>query len=229
MRISIPTLILVTGLAAPALAQEELAEPEAGDVGTPEGGDMGGDTAAPAEDGAMPADAADASTGGAEKPISVKLMLGYGLSLEGDDPGPDNPWGLGFGVGGGYNLNEIYLGARFIYYLGSSEDVPMAGEFGVNLWELGIEGGYDIDAGGVTIRPGVGLGLANVSVDVPAVMGIALGSASETYFFLAPGVGAFFDVTDSIFLGLDLRLQLVFGDPDMVKGLPILAHGGMRF
>ena len=43
------------------------------------------------------------------------------------------------------------------------------------------------------------------------------------------GKAALFDVSDSIFLGAEARFQMVFADPDMVKALIFLAHGGMRF
>lgn len=220
--------LAMCGLSTAAMAQEEPAaeEPVAEEpmvADDPMAGDVG-DTAA---EGDVP------PAGDVDKPISVKLLLGYGLSLEGDDPGPDNPWGLGFGLGGGYNLGQIYLGARFVYYLGSSEEVGGM-DFGFNFWELGIEGGYDVDLGGAILRPGLGIGLANLAFDLPTVAGVDL-SSSDMYLYIAPGVGVQFDVSDSIFLGLEARFKMVFGedmgtgDSKMVKGLILLASGGMRF
>ena len=226
--------LAMSGLSATAFAQEEpaadptaaepvAADPTAGDTGGDMGGEATTDDAAPVED----------AGGGAEKPISVKLLLGYGLSLEGDNPGPDNPWGLGFGLGGGYNLDQIYLGARFVYYLGSSETVAGT-DFGLNFWELGLEGGYDVDLGGAVLRPGIGLGLANFAFDGPTIAGIDT-SDSKMYLYIAPGVGVQFDVSDDIFLGAEARFKMVFGedqatgDSKMLKGLILLASGGMRF
>jgi hypothetical protein len=220
MRTNLSTVLMAMGLllfAPSAFAQDEMpADPEAGDTG-----DIGGETGEVGTEGDLQAEppAEEAGGSGVAKPISVGLLLGYGISLE--DGG--NAWGLGFGLRGGYNIDAIYLGARFIYYLGDSEDIPAtaftpAMETSVNIWELGIEGGYDVDAGGITIRPGLGVGIASVSVDAGGL------SASETYLMLAPGVGI-----HSIFLGLDVRFQLIFGDPDVVKGLPIFANVGMRF
>jgi hypothetical protein len=207
-------------LAPSAFAQDELPEdPESGDIGTETGeigteGDVGSE--APAE---------DVSGTGVAKPISVGLLLGYGISLE---DGDQNPWGLGFGLRGGYNIDAIYLGVRFVYYLGDSEDVPAtmftpAMEASFNIWELGIEGGYDVPAGPLTVRPGLGLGIASVNAEVLGV------SNSETYLMIAPGVSLLYDVSDSIFVGLDVRFQLIFGDPDTVKSLPLFANVGMRF
>jgi hypothetical protein len=211
--------LALVGLPAVALAQDEPApegDPAADPMADPTEGDtgeLGGDVSA--EGDAVPVE--DAGSGD-DKPISAKLLLGYGLDLE---SGSGNPWGLGFGVGGGYNLDEIYLGVRFIYYLGEDP---------VNVWELGIEGGYDVDLGGATLRPGLGLGLANWSFSTPAIPPlIPAMSASEMYLYIAPGVAGLFDVTDSIFLGAEARFQMVFADPDMVKALILLAHAGMRF
>lgn len=218
--------LAMCGFSASALAQDDpaadpaavdpaadpAADPTAGDMG---GGDMGGEgDAAPVE---------EAGGDGADKPISVKLLLGYGLDLE---DGSGNPWGLGFGLGGGYNLDQIYLGARFVYYLGESTDVTVLGmtfESTANIWELGIEGGYDVDLGGAVLRPGLGLGVASFSVETNGV------SASDTNLYIAPGVGVQFDVSDSIFLGAEARFQMIFADPDMIKALTLLASGGMRF
>jgi hypothetical protein len=74
---------------------------------------------------------------GPDKKGSVGLLLGYGIGFD-----EVNVWGFGLGVRGGYNLNQIYLGGRFVYNFGESTDVLLA-ESTFNMWELGIEGGYD--------------------------------------------------------------------------------------
>jgi len=200
--------MVVLGFAGTALAQDW------------EGGDV-----APAEESSAPSE--EATVGGGDKPISVGLLLGYGISFE-DGP---NIWGLGFGLRGGYNIDAIFLGARFVYYLGESEEV-LGAEFSANLWELGIEGGYDIPVGPVIIRPGLGLGIANVSIDVeasPLVAAAGGGSASETNPYLALGGSVLYDIDEQFFVGGDMRLQFVFGDGGDGTALIILANGGMRF
>jgi len=156
-----------------------------------------------------------AEVGGGGKPISVGLLLGYSLSLE-DGP---NPFGVGLGVRGGYNLDAIFLGARFVYYLGESN---------FNIWELGIEGGYDIAAGPVVIRPGLGLGIANLTVEIPRFAGFGGGSVSSTEVYFAPGASVLYDINDAFFIGGELRFMFVLSDPTY-KALSILANGGMRF
>jgi hypothetical protein len=204
---------LVLGFTGTALAQD----PEAGDVEpVEESGSL--------EESSTPGLSDEGSR--AAKPISVGLLLGYGISLE-----EGNPWGLGFGLRGGYNIDAIFLGARFVYYLGESEE---AGGFEAssNIWELGIEGGYDLAAGPVIIRPGVGLGLANFSVSAefpdPFGTGTTTVDESEMYLYLALGCSVLYDIDDTFFIGGDLRFQIVMAD-ESANALIILANGGMRF
>lgn len=206
----------------PEAGATEATPPEGGD---PMGGDMGAGEAAPAEAPAEEPAAEEVPADGGDKPISVGLLLGYGLDLE---SGTGNPWGLGFGLGGGYTLDMgLYLGARFIYYLGDSATIPTglgtSISVDINIWELGVEGGYDIAMEKLHIRPGLGLGIASAGSSAGGV------STSDMYLYIAPGAALLYDVTDSVFVGADVRLQLVLADPDMIKALIFLANGGMRF
>ena len=170
---------------------------------------------------------AEATTPAApDKPISAGLFLGFGTDL-GED---FNPWGFGFGVRGGYNLNQIYLGARFLYHLGSSYGSGLT-EFSTNLWELSLEGGYDLlVADRLTVRPSLGLGIINfiTSTDNDALGITGSPSSSDAKLLLAPGVTLLYDVTPDIFVGGELRLPLALGGGSVV-GLNIYATGGMRF
>jgi hypothetical protein len=217
MRISVCSVVLAFAsclVASSTFAQDETVDPEAGDVSTAQTASVEAST-----EGEATTAGVGSSTGRA-KPISAGLFLGYGISLE-DGP---NPWGFGFGLRGGYNIDAIYLGARFLYYLG---------EDSFNVWELGIEGGYDFAVSEqFVIRPQLGLGIANLSVDIPefTIMGATVGggSASSTDVYLAPGVSGIYDVNDSVFVGAEARLKVVFGD-ETVKAITLLATGGMRF
>lgn len=161
------------------------------------------------------------------KPISAALLLGFGTDL-GED---GNPYGLGLGVRGGYNLDRLYLGGVFIFHLGSSYEAPTAGfgaaEWDVNIWQFGGEVGYDfylMDR--FTLRPSVILGIAGLSSssDTP----LYGGSFSDTKLILSLGATALYDVTPDIFVGGDLRFPLVLGGGSFL-GLAIYATGGMRF
>ncbi len=202
-------------VAAPALAQEE------GDTGT---ADVSAETnlettaiAEPVEEGADNSEVADA------RPISVALLLGYGLDLGGT--GTINPFGLGFGVRGGYNFDEIYIGGRFMFFLGGSEDFP-GGSVSFNVMTIGVEGGYDFDVSGITIRPELGLGLALSSSETPTVVGTV--DSSSTDLYIAPGVSVLGCITDSIFVGGNLSIPIIFAGSGY-QGLEILATAGMRF
>ena len=211
---------VLLGMACPVMAQD--AAPEGDAMGGEPAAAPAADTAAPAEGGEAAASTEDigASEGPAKK-ISAGLLLGYGISLESGK----NPFGLGIGVRGGYNLGAIYLGARFVYSIGEDP---------VTSWDLGIEGGYDLSMGDkLTLRPQLGLGIDNMTVDVPSVTvpgvgSVGGGSSSSSEFYIAPGASVIYDVTDDIFLGGEVRLQLITSDP-MYKALTIYANGGMRF
>ncbi|MGD8863584.1 MAG: hypothetical protein PVI30_26455 [Myxococcales bacterium] len=211
------SLVLMMALALSCFASSALAQDEFDEMAEdPEAG-FGGEASVESEGEGLAGDDETPSTAGSEKPFSAGLLLGYGISLE--DGG--NLWGLGFGVRGGYNIDEIFIGARFVYYLGEDP---------VNLWELGIEGGYDLAVGdNLTVRPGLGLGLANVTVDIPTIAGFGGGSASETYFYIAPGASLLYDINEKFFIGGEGRFQLVLSDPDSVKAITLLVNGGMRF
>lgn len=217
MRISVCSVMLAFAsclVASSTFAQDETVDPEAGDVTTAE-------TASVEASGEGDASAAvGGSTGGPAKPISAGLFLGYGISLEDGL----NPWGFGFGIRGGYNIDQIFLGVRFLYFLGEDP---------VNIWELGVEGGYDVPvAEKFVVRPQLGLGLANISVSIPefTVMGVSVGggSASSTEFYLAPGVSGIYDVNESVFIGAEARFKIVLAD-ETAKAITLLATGGMRF
>ncbi len=201
---------LLLSMAGTAMGQDGAGDATGGDA-----------TTAPAEPVAAPSpseaaassDTAAASTG---KKISAGLLLGYGFST---DSGSGNPWGLGFGVRGGYNLDKIFLGGRFVYYLG---------EKSVNIWELGLEGGYDVAvADKLTVRPGIGLGLANISTPSVTILGTTVGGG-ETDAYIALGGSLLYDVAPDIFVGVDLRYQHIFVTGG-ANALTLLATGGMRF
>jgi hypothetical protein len=165
---------------------------------------------------------------GPEKKISVGLLLGYGISFE-----DQNGWGVGLGVRGGYNLNQIFLGARFVYQLGETYEAGFGGitlaEATINLWEVGVEGGYDLlVAEKLTIRPEVGLGIATRVASSGGELLGELVSGTTTNPYLALGASGLYDLTSEFFLGLDARIQLILGDGSPAA-LVLLINGGMRF
>lgn len=166
----------------------------------------------------------------AAKPFSAGLLLDFGTDL-GEDA---NPWGFGFGVRGGYSLDRMYLGVRFLYQLGTSVDVVSSGlntiEISYNSWELSAEGGYDfLLQPKLTLRPSLLLGVVTlISGSDDVVFGGETASGSDPKLLISPGASILYDITPDIFAGGDLRLPLVIGGGSIL-GLVIYANGGIRF
>jgi hypothetical protein len=211
-------------------AEEEQAEdeeaPPGDDVG--QGADderpPGDEPTAPEEPVAADPDA-EAASSGHPNPISAALLLGMGFSVE---TGSDdvNPWGFGLGLRGGYNLDDFFIGARFVYHLGETVEVTRFGTLGeprmedvtANLLQFGVEAGYDIHAGStVVLRPQFGIGFAVVS-----------GERDQTSVFIAPGVSVLFEVSPKFFVGVEGQYQLVATEIS-ISGIVALANIGMRF
>jgi opacity protein-like surface antigen len=166
----------------------------------------------------------------ANKP-QVAADLGYGI-WTGD--GDTNGYGLGLGVNGGYTLDMgLYVGARFDYFFGGSQDVPGVASVSYGIWNLMAEAGYDIGIGdSMLVRPQLGLGLATAHGETcitnPLVGGQVCDSSSEGKFAVAPG-GTFLYNLGGPFVGATLRYEHVFVDNGNADGLLINATGGMAF
>lgn len=171
--------------------------------------------------------AAATYTGAAQAGVdggSAGLLLGYGFK---------DGVGLGFGARGGYTFPfNLYLGGTFVYHLGKSESTP-AGDVSVNIMYLGLEGGYDIEAGPVVVRPYLGLGdvIAHASVPCVTIPGagcIGGGSDSAGHFGVWPGATVIYPI-DNFFVGGDARFVVVTGDNVDFNAFSIFATGGMKF
>jgi hypothetical protein len=162
---------------------------------------------------------------GAEKrPISLGLLLGYGVYL-GD--GDVNPYGVGLGVRGGYTLDMgLYLGAQFVYFLGESESAAGM-ETSFNVMTLALEGGYYIGVGPVIIRPSLllGLGITSFSMSGGPIAGMDVDDSSND-FLLGPGASVIYPI-DMFFIGGDLRFDIIMAD-ETETGMTIMVNGGVN-
>jgi hypothetical protein len=157
------------------------------------------------------------------KGFRIGALIGYGASLE-----DANPWGPGFGLQAVYDLGAFVIGARFVYYVGETVEIPKIDAFEdvigsesatINVWELGIDAGVDLALSpAVTLRPGLGLGFAS----------LARGSSSELNGAVSPGLALLFAATDSFYVGVDARFQVVTASPEAFKALIFLAAAGVR-
>jgi hypothetical protein len=118
---------------------------------------------------------------------------------------PLNPYGLGVGLRGGVTLPaSLYLGASFDYFFGESETIAGI-ETSVSLLQLMAHLGYDLGVGPFTLRPSLGLGLAEVS-------GEALGfENSESDFVASPGA-EFLIGLGLLSVSAEARYNKVFAD-----------------
>ncbi len=167
--------------------------------------------------GAAPAHADESPTAGHG---SVAGLLGYGFK-DGVD--------LGLGVRGGYTLPmNLYLGGTFVYHLGKSYDTGF-GSAKTNLYYFGVEGGYDVPAGPVVVRPYLGLGAATAKATIPAITFPGVGStpessASSTKFGVWPGATVLYPVGPA-FIGADARFLIVSD----FNAFSLFATGGVQF
>jgi len=173
----------------------------------------------------------DDAAADAPKPISVALLAGYGHGF--DLPLDINPFGIGFGVRGGYNFDALYVGARFMFFLGESKELVGA-EVSANAITLGLEAGYDLSLyrDVLFFRPELGVGLVVAAAEAMAAgvagqPGDSIDDSSEDVY-IAPGFALFVRVGERSFLGMDVQLPIISVDDPVVE-LTILGTAGMRF
>ncbi|MEO8180187.1 MAG: outer membrane beta-barrel protein [Deltaproteobacteria bacterium] len=93
-----------------------------------------------------------------------------------------NPYGAGLGLRLGVTLPAaLYLGGSFAYFFGESEQAVLGLEQSRSVLQVMAHVGYDLGFGPVTLRPQLGLGLAQAHSEVGDL------SDSESDFALAPG------------------------------------------
>jgi hypothetical protein len=151
--------------------------------------------------GAAPAHAEESPTAGH---ASVAALLGYGFK---------DYVNVGLGVRGGYTLPmNLYVGGTFVYHLGKSVDTG-AGSAKTNIYYFGVEGGYDIAAGPVVVRPYLGLGPATARSTIPA-FNFGAGfttpetTVTDTKLALWPGATVLYPLGPA-FVGGDARFLIV--------------------
>lgn len=193
-------------------------------------------TAALAED-AKPA-AAAASTSDPGMKISAAALVGFGVNNAAPDGASEsfNIYGLGFGVRAGVSLpSNLYVGGTFVYHLGKSQEAgtgAFAVKSTVGMQYYGVEAGYNIASGGMTIRPYLGLGQAKPHAEV-CVGSVCSSGDYKSEIYIAPGAAFLFNVGTSMFAGVDARMvRIMTGDGDKGKAssLPsVFGTVGMNF
>jgi hypothetical protein len=176
------------------------------------------------------------SSGVDEGHFSAAALFGFGFSLGGPDfplRGSQNIYGFGFGARGGYVFpNHLYAGAKFLYYLGHTEDYTIQGggtaSISGKLWTLVAEAGYQFEWDAIRLRPFLGLGIANVTGGT--IVGNQSSSSSTAYFAIQPGATfeySFSGPAPGPFIGADVHFSISTGSN--TSGLVFLATGGYRW
>jgi hypothetical protein len=139
-------------------------------------------------------------------------------------------YNIGIGARGGVTLPmSLYLGGTILYHLGKTTSDSGA-DFKANIWYFGGEGGYDIGAGPLTIRPYLGLGYANLRASAPDVCALGAcvgGSYSDGKLAFWPGVTGLVGL-GSLFVGADLRYVLLV-DAEDANAFSAFATLGVNF
>ena len=163
---------------------------------------------------ALADDAPGASSGG----LSAAVLAGDGFK---------DGLNLGFGARVGYNIDKIYVGGTFVYHLGKSTDLGY-GTAKSNVYYYGVEGGYDVPAGPVVIRPYLGIGMATAKVTIPGFSAYGISfpdqTASDSKVAFWPGATVLYPLGGA-FVGADLRY---FNVSDFA-GLSAFLTAGMKF
>ena len=168
---------------------------------------------APETTAATPASEPSANSDLRRHPVSVELLVGFGIGnvfrhprVYGDVV---NPYALGVGVRAGYTLPmNLYLGATFIYHNGYT--VPFFGGPTYRINPLGVESGYGFNMGPIVLRPFFGLGLGLYSAFTNSG-GNPNNPSSGAKFALWPGVLALYNINNQIVVGADIRYTIVTG------------------
>lgn len=156
---------------------------------------------------------------------SAALLVGEGFK---------DGYNFGLGARAGFTLPmNVYVGGTFVYHLGRTEPAP-GGEFKANVLYFGAEGGYELGAGPLTVRPYMGLGYASASASRPPdCTGLVCGavqSNSEGVGAIWPGVTAIFPL-GNFFVGGDVRYVILLGSDKVDNGnaFSIFVTGGTTF
>lgn len=208
--------------------------------------EVAGPAAQPEPAPAAPMPAAEPERAAAAPPSPPRLwsaaaLLGVGVTFDNTVAGV-NPLGFGFGVRGDYRiLPEWSLGARLLYFVGGSVELPSV-EVSMQSWLLALEGAYVAQLDAVTIQPGLALGLHQRETDSresflsPASEPTLIAPANSSRFglYVAPGVNVSVPLAlatpalEPFNLGADVRLDLVFGE-HVSSNLQLLVQAGVLF
>jgi hypothetical protein len=149
--------------------------------------------------------------------VSVTASGLYGVDTTSGDPGV-NGFGLGLAAEAGVTLpGSLYLGASAEHFFGLTQEETLTSlpsinvERNASVTELMGHIGYDLSAGGVVLRPSLGVGFASFDVDVESTSsGVATStSSSRSGGLLSPAVEARIPVAGIVSACVELRYDVL--------------------
>jgi hypothetical protein len=142
-----------------------------------------------------------------------------GAALVGD--GFNNSHKIGIGARAGYSFeSKFYIGGAVVYHFGTQLQTVGNGNVRLHIFYMGAEGGYDLAAGPMTVRPYLGFGYANARNEI-------LDLSTSAKIVTWPGVAVFVPI-DSFFVGADGRLVYIFHGLGE-NGFGVFVTGGAVF
>jgi hypothetical protein len=170
------------------------------------------------------------------RPISIGVVGGYGVIIDDAATEGINPFGVGFGISGGYALGRLYVGTRFLFFLGEKRTGPDDTERSADEFLVGFEVGFTVvRLGPLALRPELGLGLAFSSSEAASSEPVPVPlDTSSTDPYVDVGVVLELSVSRELFFSVHARAVYVpfkesaRGDHELI-GVPLLGACGMRF
>jgi hypothetical protein len=158
--------------------------------------------------------------------------LGYGVQLDSE---ATRPFGVTLGARVGAVVPQrLYLGLVLGVFAGQSSSATYQGvRYTASLWQtqVGVEGGYDLELGPLTLRPYLGIGINHTKVSYSAtyvVTSYQEDHNASTDLFLNPGAMAHLELTKRVYAGVDTHLSLVTDSP-LRSAFVVAASGGVSF
>jgi hypothetical protein len=142
-------------------------------------------------------------------PVDLEVGLKAGVATNPINGLNDNPLGFGIGARGGVGIFGLYGGIKFMYYFGADSE---------HATQYGVEGGYSLSVGPITLRPQVGVGNLTFSGN----------GASLSNIYVEPGVTVLVSLL-GWYVGADANVLLTPGLDQSQAALTINGQVGLKF
>jgi hypothetical protein len=165
------------------------------------------------------------------------LLGGYGFTPEKHEV---QPYGVGLGASAGLTIPvvPIYIGARLLWFIGSTDHIsnptPMATmtsagtsvslELSQSYLTYGVDLGYDAELGPLVLRPQLGIGRATLYSNLADPSGLKM-KANDSTLYLSPALALLFK-PGLLYVGAEVR-YLGMTEKAHFSGVALLAQLGL--